>query len=283
VAGVYAATRVPEERPYAWPDGGAASLTVKVREDVVGTKATRRLDVVARGTLEAGRLDLQITHATLTGSGPDGRVETLSTDVVAADPASQSANTVELIRLLEGLKGAKAGVTFDPTRGVTDVVGLDRALDAVVGAAPSAASRRESFRVLCADALWRRGLPAAGLCEVPDAVKKRASIERSAVVFVPGRGEATMTLAGVVETGVEGSPGAVLKGRLAEDASFRGDGGIEPPPMVGPVNVAEVEGSATTNWPAAGGAPYKGEWTTTIRHAGGLVVRTTITFTLVRP
>ncbi len=254
-----------------------------MREELVGTKSARRLDVATRGNVAAdGSLRLDVVRAGLERRRADGTTTSTTTAVVAADPNAHDAADEPTVRLLESLRTKTIRVGLDATDGVTSVEGVDAALDAAVRGDPSLGGTRAGLRVLCSDEGWRDALAAAGLCVVPAAVRDGGTARRDARVVVPGRGATSMRLDGTAGRDDGGMQAVHLAGSLAADASFEGAPGAPPPDEVGPVRVADVTGDATTSYSADDGPPFKGQWSLVLAFERGATVRRTTTFTLVR-
>jgi hypothetical protein len=269
--------RAPE-KTYALPTGTSMALEVDVREEIVGTGTAWRLEVAGRGEFESdGSFRLSIGRARLESQADGGAPVVVATDDSVDVRSRRTPGDVAKARLLESLHGAVVTIGFDAVNGVASVEGLDRAL----GSAPGAGADG-GLGSMCSDARWRRDLAAAGLCAVPSAVRESGEFDRSARVFVPGRGETTMRLKGAVGRDDSGLSATRVEGTLSADAAFDGSAGAQPPALIGQVVVAGVAAEATTTYPPQNGPPIKGQIATTIPFASGLTERATTTFTLVR-
>lgn len=283
VAALAAACDAPSPASYAAPPGTRVALGVVVREELAETGAARRLVVAARGAHEPDAfVRLDVTRAALETRDAAGKLHVVSTDAVGVGVPERDPADGPVVKLLESLRTASIRLRLDAAGGVSAVEGLDRVLDAAAARDASLADARAGLRAICSDEGWRESLRAAGLCDVPRAVRDRGAIRRDVRVRVPGVGTAAMPLDGRVETAADGLPVASLRGRLTADAVFASDGGAPPPADVGGVRVAEVTGTATTSYPPEPGPPFKGEFTLTVPFARGVTLRTTTTFTWTR-
>jgi hypothetical protein len=266
------------DKTYALPAGTSMALEVDVRDELVGRGTAWRLEIATRGTFATdGSLRLSIERARLETQVDGGAPTVVATDDDVDARARRTPGDTAKARLLESLHGAAVRIGFDAANGVTSVEGLDRALAAAPGA-----DSNGGLGSMCSDEGWRRGLASAGLCAVPVAVREGGAFVRDVRVRVPGRGETSIRLAGLVGREDSGLPAAHADARMSADAVFEGPAGAAPPALVGAVVVSEATCEATTTYPAGGGLPIKGQFVSTYPFAGGFVERTTTTFTLVR-
>ncbi len=270
--------------PYAATAGTRVALSVVVREEIVETGAARRLQIVTRGVHESdGAVRLEVLRAALERRDAAGAVRIVSTDAIGVGAAAGDPADAPVVKLLESLRAASLLIRLDPLLGVTEVEGLDRALDAAVLGDASLGDERIGLRPICSGEGWLESLRAAGLCEVPSESRHRGRRQRSARVRVPGAGWATMPISGFLTTATDGLSVAALLGDLEVDAALEDDGGPAPPPEIGLVRLGDVTGSATTSYLPDRGPPFKGEFTLTVPFSGGVTLRTTTTFTWTRP
>jgi hypothetical protein len=281
-----AGCREPPPAPavYALPSGAVIALNVAVREELTRLGAARRIELALNGPFaQDGVVHLTIVGGRFESRDGDGHVDVVSTDMTASDLAPTTDVARTAARLLESLRGAAIDLHLDATRGLDAgrVDGLDRALDRIVRDEPTLAEMRDGMRAICSDDAWRRALAAAGLCATPQALRGGGSADRIAIVRAPGRGVTSMSMRGARAADVGGLPTVHVAGKLAPDAVFESPD-APPPDAVGAVDVASVTGDAITSYPPGAGPPAKGEFTLRVPFAGGEVVRTTTTFTLVR-
>jgi hypothetical protein len=262
-------------------------LTLKVQEELVETRAARRLEIDLKGTArDGGVLALEIRRAGLEMREKDGRVHGAASDDPVPVAGPGTSEDADARRLLAGLVGHAATIVVDPRGGLARCEGFDRALDAAAGTHPSLADLRVSLATSASDAALRRSLSAAGLGAPRRARDDRTAAERSVAVFLPGLGETAMPLAGEFALDERRLPAVRWTGALVADPAFSGVTGAAPPAEFGTIDVGRVRGTATTSWRPEGGIPVRGEWTLDVPYSRGpqtLTLRTSTSFLLVVP
>lgn len=269
-------------RPYAQPAGQRVRLEFLAREEIEGTAVARRIVAACDGSFQAdGSIGVEVGRADIETRTGSGVIAATSDSGAPAGPIPAGEEAARAV--VHALRAAAIRVSLDPEAGVVSVGGFDAALDAALARGDLDAETRDGLRVLCADAVWTRALPAAGLCAPPESLARRAKARRTANAWIPGRGVARILLEGEVGEDRSGLPTLRVAGGLAPGAEFSGDEGPAPPGEVGAVRLDGVRGEATTSYVRSGALPVRGEWTLTTPYSGGLTVKSTFGFKLVRP
>ena len=247
------------------------SLYVTTRSEDLGSKMAYRLELSARGAVgNDGAIGLDVERVTCESRDSSGVV------VRSEVPASPGDAHSLVPAALGALRETRLRLELDPSTGIVAVAGIDAAL-----ARASALQLKDGagwiLGLYWSDAAWARDLANAGMSAIPPSLREGAPAERTARVWVPGRGETATRLVGEAGRDDGGSSAVQVIGRLAEGAVFTGASD----PTLGEPRLAEVECRATTSYGSEPALPRRGEWAVTVPFDGGPTIRTTTSFTLV--
>lgn len=276
------------EPVYAWRDGAAANVELRVREELLPHRVAREVRVNADGRVESGSTLVLTIGAVRHERWRDGRPwgDPVTTESAGASPEHRAGEDAALARVGDALVGRRFRMVFDPAAGLTAVDGLGDALAASAPAGDTdAEDARDGLVSLLSDGAVLRGVRAAGLVGTPaDFADRSSSFELRADVFLPGRGVAACRLLGSAGFENDGSPVVRRSGRLRSDAPAKGDPGPAPPDDVGPVLTGDVEAESETLHDPVAHVPLRGRCTVRVPFARGATVVTTTSFALsVRP
>lgn len=269
--------------PYAFPTGARVALDVTVREELE-TAGSRQVELFLDGYAhDSGAVNLRVRRMRHERVQEDGSrtLRTVDTQDAVPDPSQLTAGDRSVSRILRAGLVKDVAARFDPRDGLVALDGVGALFDPAAAPEGDEETAAGLLPLLRDDSL-AKSLRAAGLCEVPEQVPRRAgTLERRVALTLPGVGDVTRVLFGEVGRETEGSPVARLTARLRATDVTAPETGPAPPAEVGPVRLPEVEIAAETLYDPESLRPLRGNVAVVLPFARGPVLRRRTSFRLV--